>query len=106
LARRFAYRRRGLRAEGDVLPDRHQRKQRQVLEDESGRPSVGADAAHVAAADPDRALGRIDEARDHAQDRGLAAARWTEEGEELSGLDRHIDLVHRTELAEIHGDLG
>ena len=94
-----------LEAEGDVLPDRHQRKQREVLEDQGGRPLVGPDAAHVLAADPDRALGRVDEARDHPQDGGLAAARWPEEGEELAGLDRHVDRVDGAELAEIHDDV-
>ncbi len=47
-----------LEAEGDVLPDRHQREKRQVLEDQRGRPLVRPDAAHVLAADADRALAR------------------------------------------------
>ena len=43
-----------LQAEGDVLPNRHQRKQREVLEDQRRRPLVGALALHVLAADPDQ----------------------------------------------------
>ena len=44
----------------------------------------------------------LDEARDHAQDGRLAAARRAEEGEELAGLDRDVDIVDRPEGAEIH----
>ena len=50
----------------------------------------------------DRAFGRLDEAGDHPQDRGLAAARRAEEGEELAGLDRDVDMVDGPEGAEIH----
>ena len=92
-----------LEPEGDVLPDRHQREQRQVLEDQRGGTLVGADAAHVPAADPDGALGRIDEARNHAQDGGLAAAGRAEKGEELAGPDGDVDIVHRPKAAKVHG---
>ena len=63
-----------LEPEGDVVGHRHERKEREVLEDQRGGALVRAGAAHVLAADPDRTLGRVGEARDHAQDRGLAAA--------------------------------
>ena len=92
----------GLQAEGDVLPDRHQREERQVLEDQGGRPVVGAAAAHVLAADQDLAFRGLDEARDHPQDRGLAAARGPEDGKELPGLDLQVAAVDGREVAEAH----
>ena len=49
-------------AERHVLPDRHQRKQREVLKNQCGRPLVRPDPAHVLAADPHHAVARIDEA--------------------------------------------
>ena len=45
-----------LKPEGDVLPHRHQREQRKVLEDQRGGALVRPDALHVLAADPDRTL--------------------------------------------------
>ncbi len=77
-----------LEPEGDVFPDAHQRKQREVLEDKRGGAAIGADAGQVLAADPDFALAWVDKAGDHAQDRRLAAARGAEEAEELACLDR------------------
>ncbi len=90
-----------LETEGDVLPDRHEGEERQVLEDQDGRALVGADVAHILAADVDRALARHHEAGDHPQDGRLAAAGGPEEGEELSRLDRDRRLVDRPEAAEI-----
>ena len=91
-------------AVGDVLRHGHQRKQRQVLEDQRGRPLVRADARHVLAADPDRAFGRIEEARNRAQDRGLAAAGRPQEGEELAALDLQRRILDRGEIAKPDGD--
>ncbi len=79
---------------------RHQREQRQVLEDQRGRPLVRADAVHVLAADPHRAFRRLDEAGDDAQDGGLAAARRPEEGEELAAFDVQRRVLDRRKVAE------
>jgi hypothetical protein len=43
----------------------------------------------------DRARGRRAEARDHAQHRRLAAARWTEQADELVRADRGVEAVDR-----------
>ena len=51
----------------DVLPNRHQGEQRQVLENERGGPQVRADAGHVLALDADVALGRLQEPGDGPQ---------------------------------------
>src|SRR5262249_34412720 len=88
-------------AEADILPDRHQRKQRQVLEDQGGRPLVRPHTPYALVADEDLALARIDEAGYHAQDRGLAAPGRTEEGEEFSGFDGDVYVIDGAELTEV-----
>src|SRR5690606_30699920 len=89
-----------LQAEGDVLRHGHQREERQVLEDQRRRPLVRPGAGQVLAAQRDAALARLDEARDHAQDRRLAADGRPEEGEELALGDGQIEIVYRREVAE------
>ena len=42
-----------------------------------------------------RAGRRRDEAADHAQQRGLAAARRAEDGEEVAALDVEVERPHR-----------
>ena len=86
--------------EGDVVRHGHQREQGEVLEDQRRRAAVGADAAQGPAAQPDLAFGGLDEPGDHAQDRGLAAARGAEEGEELPFRDGQVDVAHGREGAE------
>ena len=76
-----------LQPEGDVFPDRHQRKQRQGLEDHRGRPLVGPKAPHIAPADQHASLGGFQESRDHAQDGGLATARRPQDRKELARLN-------------------
>src|SRR5205085_161906 len=54
----------------------------------------------------DRAPGRIDEARDHPQRRGLAAARRTEQRHEFPLADREIEPVDGRHIAEALGQAG
>ena len=51
------------------------------------------------AAQPHVAGGRLDEARDHAQRRGLAAARGAEQHHELAVGDIERDVAHGVEVA-------
>ena len=90
-----------LEPEADVLLHRHQREEGEVLEDQRRRPLVRADAAH-ATGHPGGCRLRVglDEARDHAQDGRLPAARGAEEAEELALLDREVEIAHRREVAE------
>src|SRR5262249_53548949 len=81
------------------------REERKILEDEGGRPLVGPDAAHILAAEGDLAFARIDEAGDHAQDRGLAASGRAKEGEELARLDGDVYVVNGTKGAEIRANI-
>ena len=73
-----------LQAEGDVLLHRHVRKQRVGLEHHVHRALVRRNARHVDAVDEDLAAGRLFEAGQHAQQRGLAAARAAEQAEQLA----------------------
>src|SRR6187397_864855 len=63
----------------DVLGDGHVREQRVVLEHGVHVAPVGRHARDGLAGEVDLARGRLLEARDHAQGRRLAAARWAEE---------------------------
>ena len=78
---------------GDIVRDRHMRKHGIGLEHHVGRALVGRRQRHVLAADDDLAPGRRLEARDHAQQRGLAAARRPEQREELVLGDVEGDIV-------------
>src|SRR3546814_764319 len=89
----------------DLVGHRHEREEREVLEDQRGRPLVRPDAAHVAPADAHGALGGLEEAGDGAQDRRLAAARGAEEAEELAVFDLEICVLNRRELAEANRDV-
>ena len=75
------------------------------LEHHIGRPEIGRDVGHVDAVDQDPPGGGGLEARQHAQQRGLAAARSAQEREELALIDVQGDIVDRREIAEFLGDV-
>src|SRR6185369_13556636 len=58
----------------------------------------------VLAVQQDAAFIRLLEAGDHAQKRGLAAARWAEETEEFLVHDLDAEIVDRNDRAEALGD--
>ena len=91
--------------ERDILPDRHQGKQRKVLEDKRGGALVRALAAHILAADADDTFGWLVEPRNHPQDGGLTASRRPKEREELSGLDVDVYIVDGAEISEVAHDI-
>ena len=76
------------------------REERVVLEDHVDRALVGRIGGHVATTQQDRPAGRELEAADHPQRGRLAAARRTEQREELAGADLERDAVDRPDLAE------
>ena len=88
-------------AERDVLVDRQVREQRVVLEDRVDVPLVRRQPRHVLALEFDEAGRGLLEPADHPQRRGLAAAGWAEEGEELTVLDVERDVVHGGHIAEL-----
>ena len=75
------------------------------LEHHIGGPEIGRDAGHVDAVDQDPPGGGGLEARQHAQQRGLAAARSAQQREELALVDVQRDIVDRREIAEFLGDV-
>ena len=74
----------------------------------SGTPSrcragLGARVRDIAPADRDPARGHGLEARDHAQRRGLAAARLAEQDDELARVRDEVDVLDDGDLAEALG---
>ena len=88
----------------DVVEHRHVREQRVGLEDRVDVALVRGDADGGAAADLDLALGRLVEAGDHPQRRGLAAAGRAEQREELARLHLEVDVVDRDQVTVALGD--
>ena len=84
----------------DVLGDVHVREQGVVLEDRVHVAPVGRDAGDGLAGEVDLARGRLLEAGDHAQGRGLAAARRPEERVERPARDRQAHRVDRDDVPE------
>ena len=80
-------------AELDVLRHGLVRKQRVALEHHAEPAVARLEVVDHAAVDPDLARGRILEAGDHAQRRGLAAAGGADEHDELAVLDREVDVL-------------
>jgi len=92
--------------EGDVADGIEMRKERRVLESEAERAMLGRDAhaagsRHLAAEERDGAGGRRVEARDHAQQRGLAAARRSEDRDQLAR--RHVERHVGDQRPRAHG---
>ena len=91
--------------EGDVLRHGHVGKQGVALEHGVDVAILRRDPGHVLAIEENAATVGLVEARDHAQQRGLAAAGGSEEGEELASLDGQADGVDRCKIPKTSGDL-
>ena len=89
-----------LQAVRDVLGHRHVRPQRIVLEHHADAALVRRHVVDHAIAETDLARVRRVETGQEPQQRGLAAARRTEEGEHLALLDRQADVVDRRQRPE------
>src|SRR5262249_42607377 len=76
----------------------------QVLEDERGRAPVGPDARQRPAGQADVPLGRVDEPRDHPENRRLPAPAGAQEAEELALGNRDRGLGDRGEITELLRD--
>src|SRR5450830_1780054 len=87
-------------AEGDVLDDRHVRKERVTLEDRVHRALVRLGVRDILAADQDAAGRRLFEAGDEAQRRRLATPGRAEQCEERPGRNREIHAFDRRESGE------
>ena len=84
----------------DVVAHAHVREEGIVLEDGIDVPVEGRDAGHVSAVEANVTLGRLLEARDHAQGRRLPRPGRAEHAEEFAVGDVEIDAVDGDHLAE------
>jgi hypothetical protein len=92
-------------AEGDVLEHRHVAEQRVVLEHEAHLPLAHVHVGGVLAREQDAArVGRL-QARDDAQQRGLAAARRAQQREQLARADVQRHVPQGMEVAELLADV-
>ena len=64
------------------------------------KAAIAARLAHDAAVEQHFARGRLFEAGDDAQERGLAAAARSDDRDELAAIDGQVDAAQRVELAE------
>ena len=67
--------------------------------------SFGGTSLTTSPSDPDLAVGDLLEARDHAQRRRLAAARWADQNHELLVGDVEVDAAHRFGVVEVLDDV-
>jgi hypothetical protein len=77
-----------------MLSHRHVRVERVVLEHHGDVAVLGRHVVDHAVADGDLAAGDLLEPGDHAQQRGLAAARRADQHDELAVLDVEADVFH------------
>ncbi len=94
-----------LQAVADVFADRHVRPQCVVLEHHADATLVRRHLVDAPIVEADLAFVRRVEAGDQAQQRGLAAARRAEEGEQFPFLDRQRHVIGRRHRAEALGDV-
>ena len=94
-----------LQRELDVLADRLVIEEGEGLKDHAGRAPVGGHLIDPLVAQEDVACGRLLQAAQHAQQRGLAAARRPHDGEELALLNVEGHVVDRNKAAELLGQV-
>ncbi len=93
-----------LQPEGHVVDHRSVREQLVVLEHEPDVPPMRRDPGHVGPADPNRTRLRRDDPRDHLQQGALAAARRSEQRDDLARRHRQRCSVEHDPVAEPHRD--
>src|SRR5262249_22281503 len=94
-----------LEAERHVLRPRHVREERVALEYDAETALSGLHGEKVATLQPDRATRGFDEARDHLQRGGLAAAGRPQQRNELALVDGERQPVDRSMRAEIPAEI-
>ena len=91
----------GVEREGQVLGYRQARVERVELEHHRDVSIARREVVDPRTGDEDLARRRFLEAGNHAQRRGLAAARRTQQAHHLAGFDVEVDVVDRGERAEV-----
>src|SRR5207244_643338 len=94
-----------LQPECDVVVDGHVRVEGVVLEHHRDVAVFRGDVVDDALADHDVAAGLLFQPGEHPERRGLAAAGWSDEHEELAVAHGDVQVVHRGDLAEFLGDV-
>ena len=94
-----------LQPEGDVAEDGHVRKERIGLEHHVDGPLVRRNVRHILAVNEDPARRWLLEARQHAQQRRLAAAGCPQQAEYLTLVDLERYAIDRHEVAEALADV-
>src|SRR6185312_8091134 len=94
-----------LKPEADILGCGHVRKQRIGLKHHAGRALVGRQVRDVLLVEQYTAAGGRQEACDHAQRRGLAAAGRAEQRDQLALAHGEIEVVDRQRCTETFGEL-
>jgi hypothetical protein len=87
---------------GEVVVDAHVRVKRVVLEHHRDIPVRGFELVDHPIPDRQLALGDRLEPGDHAQQRGLAAARGADEDDHLAVVDAQVDVGHRPDIAGVN----
>ena len=93
-------------SEGHVVPDIPVREQGVVLEHQADATLVGRYARHVPACQTDPPGPRLLEARQRAQQRGLAAPARAQEAEQLACRDGQVDVADGVAPAVRHSQTG
>ena len=91
-------------SERDVLPDGEVVEEGVALEDGVDVAAVRRHIGDVLAVQRHLTVGRVDEAADHPQRRGLAAAGRTQQGEELTRRDVEVQVAYGGTVAVGLGD--
>ena len=94
-----------LEAEGDVVVHVQVREQGVALEHGVQRTLVRRDAGEFLAVHEDGAFVRLEKARDHPEEGGLAAAGRAQQGDEFAAADIQVDVLQDLLVAEGFGEV-
>src|SRR5262249_52273444 len=82
------------------------REERVVLKDDADAPAMSRERGDVPPVDHDAAAVGPEQSRDEPQQRGLAAARWAQERDELSPVDLQGQIFENDRLLEALAEPG
>jgi hypothetical protein len=95
-----------MQPEGDVFQHRHVREQGVGLEHHADVAGVDGHVRHIALADAHAPAVRRHEARDDAQQRGLAGAGWAKQAGEAALAEARVDVVQHRRAGVAFPDSG
>jgi hypothetical protein len=95
----------GFERKSDVVVDRHMRVKRVALENHRNLAVARRHVVDNLVRDADFTVVRLLQPGDHAQQRGLAGAGWSDQHHELAFLNREADVFDHAHIAEILLDI-